>query len=116
MSTFAASTCSVESLPAVLRMNALRRSRIAVIVAGGVTPTQSPTAGSCPPTSWSWNMRPAARARSSPSSAKRTYSPRCCAATRAGNRLSSCSWSNAAANAASHPRESRGNNASLLCE
>ena len=38
MSTFAASTCSVESLPAVLRMNALRRSRIAVIVAGGVTP------------------------------------------------------------------------------
>src|SRR3954452_1561505 len=61
-------------------------------------------------------MRPAARARMTPSADRTTYSPRCCAATRAGVRSSSCSSSNADAQPASHPSSSKTGKASLLCE
>src|SRR3954468_2274897 len=51
-----------------------------------------------------------------PSTDRTTYSPRCCAATRAGVRSSWCSCSNADAQPASHPRSSKTGKASLLCE
>ena len=58
MSTFAATTCSIEDLPADLRENWLPRGRIACTIACGspavgLSTTQSPTAGSA--------ARPAAR-------------------------------------------------------
>src|SRR3954468_7520977 len=52
----------------------------------------------------------------SPATDRTTYSPRCCAATRAGVRSSSCSSSNADAQPASHPSSSKAGKASLLCE
>ena len=64
--------------------------------------TQSPTAGRSAPEAASWRRRPARCARSSPCSVSTSYSPRCCAETRAAMQLS-CG-SSAAAKPSSQPR------------